>query len=65
MLRYALLAGQKTDMIIGYELADYTVHPLPLPPKKTRSKMCSFVLHGCLVPPEIFYNEKVDYVGDI
>ena len=46
--------------VIGYEPADLTVHP---PPK--RSRVGSFFSHRCLVPPNFFPKEKVDFVGDI
>ena len=64
MLRYGLLADQKTDMIIGYEIADHTVHLLP-PPKKAIEGVFIFFAWVPIVPPEIFPNEKVNYVGDI
>ena len=45
---------------IGYEPAGLTVHPPP-----ERSRVGSFFLYGCLVPPTFFPQKKVDFVGDI
>ena len=56
-----LLKNKAASTVLGYEPADLTMNT---PPPK-RSKVGSFFSHRCLVSPNFFPKEKVDFVGDI
>ena len=61
LLHLAKPIRYKIGKLIGYEPAGLIVHP----PQKKRSRVGSFFSHRCLVAPNFFLKEKVDFIGDI